>query len=548
MQHRDFEWQHLQSQIQRESNVIWQTKNPLYCFASLDSSLLVGGAESQLTVLATGTNQVVQQWNTDQGEVNAIAIDGSNGMVFTSGDDGSIVAFALHSFQEKWRVKAFTDQRANDLIYSKDNNRLYCLGHLHEIVAVDIETQTMSSHWTSPMMFSTTMRLLNESTLLFRSDRGNVCEVSLESGEILDSCLLDTETQITSVVVFDPQRVAIVTNNSLFFYDPSRNQILQTVALAETPSSIAHCVADRSYVVAMKEGGIHRFIEDKQGQVQIADRWASDGDRIYQIGTLPDGSAVITADQSGALLKWNDLPENHVFVKREDADLSLSVDILPRVSNLDWPDVAVGCDRGAYVHDFNQRSKRCLEKETEAVTSIKHWPGELSLLGSYSGTGTILNHDSADDGQIISAHRESLGIHSHPFVTGSSDGQWIGGGSSPTDLIWLKDRKSGSPICEISASNPHVLTIRPHEDRAYWNNDTAIHYCKLSQPKTSVELVKFNHVPEHMAFSADGATIAISLSNHEIRLWDMKSNEHRSQVFSSPEVINAIGFTERGDR
>lgn len=233
-------------------------------------------------------------------------------------------------------------------------------------------------------------------------------------------------------------------------------------------------------------------------------------------------------------------------MKSEDADLSLSINILPRVSNLDWPDVAVGCDRGAYVHDFNQRSKRCLEKETEAVTSIKHWPGELSLLGSYSGTGTILNHDSADDGQIISAHRESLGIHSHPLVTGSSDGQWIGGGSSPTDLIWLKDRKSGSPICEISASNPHVLTIRPHEDRAYWNNDTAIHYCKLSQPKTSVELVKFNHVPEHMAFSADGATIAISLLNHEIRLWDMKSNELRSQVFSSPEVINASGFTATG--
>lgn len=309
VQHRDFEWQHLQSQIQRESNVIWQTKIPLYCFASLDSSLLVGGAESQLTVLAIGTNQVVQQWNTDQGEVNAIAIDESNGMVFTSGDDGSIVAFDLHSFQEKWRVKAFTDQRANDLIYSKDNNRLYCLGHLHEIVAVDIETQTMSSHWTSPMLFSTTMRLLNESTLLVGSDRGNVCEVSLESGEILDSFLLDTETQITSMVVVDPQRVAIVTNNSLLLYDPSRNQILQTVALAETPSSLGHCVADRSYVVAMKEGGIHRFIEDKQGQVQIADRWANDGDRIYQIGTLPDGSAVITADQSGALLKWNDLPE-----------------------------------------------------------------------------------------------------------------------------------------------------------------------------------------------------------------------------------------------
>jgi WD40 repeat protein len=93
-------------------------------------------------------------------------------------------------------------------------------------------------------MLGTTMRSLNESTLLVGSKRGNLYEVSMESGEVLDSFNLFTEASITSIVVVNPQRVAVVTNNSLFIHDPSRNQ--GAVSFSPNVRFVAIRPADRS--------------------------------------------------------------------------------------------------------------------------------------------------------------------------------------------------------------------------------------------------------------------------------------------------------------
>jgi len=541
--HRDFEWHHLRSQIQRGSKIIWQAKKPLYCIVPHDSCLIAAGAESQVTIVDSVTYQVIRQWSTNQGEVNGIAIDEAKEIIFTSGDDGSIVACDLQTGTEQWRVNAFADQRAYELVYCKDRERLYCLGHLHAIAAVDTTTRRLASNWTSPVTSGKAMRLLDESTLLVVSKRGNVFEISTENGVIVDSFLFNEETSLLNLCIVNTHQVAIATSNSLVLYDPSRNQVLQTVALVESPSSVTYDSQKRCCVVAMKEGGIHRFIEDENGKLQAADRWVNHGERLHQVIALPDGSGIVTADHSGAIRLWNGLSEDHVFVTTEDADLRMSIEMLPAASESAWPNVIVGCARGAFVYDFNHRSKSYLEKKTREVTEVKHWPGKISLLSSFSGSAIVLQHDCDDNGRILSTRRELVGINSHPLLSGSHDGRWIGGGSQANDKVWLKELKRNAPIVQISALNPHVLAILPEEDAVYWNNDTAIHFGKLSRPDKSVELVKFDHVPEKFDISADKAVIAIGLSNREVRLWDVQAKSLRCEVLSHPDEISAITFT-----
>jgi len=106
----------------------------------------------------------------------------------------------------------------------------------------------------------------------------------------------------------------------------------------------------------------------------------------------------------------------------------------------------------------------------------------------------------------------------------------------------LKDFEHDLPFVTFQAFNPHILKIFPHRDLAYWNDDFAVRYCKLSDPEKSFELVKLNQVPEHMVVSEDEKLIAFSLSSRELRVWDCESKSLRDDLFPHAEQIRASTY------
>jgi len=543
--HRDFEWQHLRNKIRRQSQVVWKSPSPIYCVATHEGNLLAAGADSAVTVIEMAANQVVRQWGTSQGEINSIAVDDLDQSVYTSGDDGSIACFDFLSGKERWRVQAFSDQRAYQLIHSAANHRVFCIGHEGSIAAIDTTTHAIAPNWTTPQAESYSFGVLNEDKLLVGSTLGSLHEVSTQTGQADDAIVIMTSTALKGMVVVDHERVGIVTDQSLVIYNPEKRSISQIIKLPEIASSISYESVNRCYVVTMKEGGIHRFVEDDQGQVQAGDRWVNDGARIYLATTMPGDEAVITADDSGALVKWGDLVSDHITLQEDGKQSAAAIDVSLGRPGLDWPEVAIGCDRGVSHYNFMKEAFEKLDDQSESVTCIKHWPGQFTLIGSKNQDACIV-YDVADKSINSTPRRESLGLLSPLLLSGSLDGSWIGGGNQQQDMIWFKAVKAGSDSSKFPAFNPMVISLQPSANRVFWNNGYSLQQCSLSQPHVPSELYQFKHVPENLAMSGDRQLLAIGLSNHEVRLWDLPTGTLRNMVLAHTSRLSAIAFTPSG--
>lgn len=544
--HQDLDWQYIHGQIHRDSQPIFKASEPVYCLLARGNYIFAAGAESRITKIDIGTLKPTRRWMTNQVEVNGIAIDDETNCIFTSGDDGSIVASDVQTGDEKWRIKVFADQRAYDLVYSQKTKRLYCLGHLSTIAAIDTEKREIAKGWTSPITFGTSFFLLDDRTLLVCSKRGSLFEVDGDSGEVKHSEVIETSADLVSLAIANKHQAVIVSNKSLVVYDPTRHQILQRVPIAETPAAVVYDLVDQSYVVVMKEGGFHRYKENENGTWLVTDRWVNQGERIFQAAILPNSEGIYTTDASGAIVKWQPPLQRHVFLSGEDAGSAMSVDISFASPSPSWPQVAIGCRLGAYIHDFNRRARQPLENKTQEVTAILHRPGKLSLLSSFSYEAILLHHEDSSTGSPWNSRREVIETNSHGGLAVSRDGRWIGGASREYDTIWLKNIEQDLPIVKIDSFATHVLQILPHRDIAYWNDDLAIRYCKLSRPSESFELVRFSQVPEHMAISEDEKLIAFALSNRELRVWDSDTKSLRDDLFPHAEKISSLAFTPSG--
>ncbi len=118
--HRDFDWYFLQNQIERPSHLVYQSPKPLYYAEILDSQIITCGADSRIAIIDGNSHQLLRRWDTRQGEVNGFSIDKLNRILYSSGDDGTIVASSLETGTENWRYKVFDDQRAYGIFFSAE--------------------------------------------------------------------------------------------------------------------------------------------------------------------------------------------------------------------------------------------------------------------------------------------------------------------------------------------------------------------------------------------------------------------------------------------
>ena len=83
-------------------------------------------ADGKITLLDSQSGQVRRQWDSEQIEVNALVFDPNDETtLWTTGDDGTVCAWAAESGQRLWRCQAFDDEdKAFDLIYLRDLDRL----------------------------------------------------------------------------------------------------------------------------------------------------------------------------------------------------------------------------------------------------------------------------------------------------------------------------------------------------------------------------------------------------------------------------------------
>lgn len=544
--HRDFEWHHFRSNINCESEVILKTDKPLYCLATHDSQTFVAGAASEVIVIDNATQTVVHKWNTNQGEVNAIAIDEANSLVFTSGDDGTVAAFDLSSGNEKWRVTAYTDQRAYDLVYLPSLQRLFCLGHLNALIAIDTKKPALLIDWKTEASDISIVKALNETTLIGGAKLGQIHEIDAESGAVVGLASAPGALKVSAICVPDLNRAILATKLAFYSYDARRHEITQTIEFTNDAVSIDYSASDRTFVVAMQEGSFVRLSEDDSGRLSVLDGWINEGERLYQATSSVNGREAISVDHQGALRKWSIANTSHKFLTKEEADLAYSVCFESPASEEEWPAVIVGCQRGVYRHDFDRDERQSLDLACREVVAVKQITPELTMLALYDGPTTLVSHTLSADGKIVASKTEPLESFSQGLITSSDDGNWFGGCNARNNTVWFANRHQKESAACVTANNPHVLAIFPEEDRVYWNDERTICYGSLSPPHTSKELVEFDSVPEFFKVSEDGKLIAVGLANHKIYLWDTKSQALRPQVLLHPGIIASMAFSSFG--
>ena len=544
--HRDFEWYHLRGKIHRESEVIFKAEKPLYCLVTHDSLTLVAGAASEIIVIDNATKAVVQKWNTNQGEVNAIAIDEANSLVFTSGDDGTVAAFDLSTGKEKWRVIAHSDQRAYELVYLPRLQRLFCLGHLNTLIAIDTKKPVVLIDWKTETNDISIVKALDETTLIVGAKQGQIHEIDAESGASVGQASTLDALKISAICVLDSDRAILATPLAFHFYDARRNEITQTIEFTNDAVSIDGLASDRAYTVAMQEGGFVRLSEDDSGRLSVLEGWTNEGERVYQAISDRNGCEAISVDHEGVLRKWLPANSSHKFLTKEEANLAYSVCFESPVSEGGWPSVIVGCNRGVYRHDFNHDESHWIDQACNEVVAVKRITPKLTMLALHNGPTTLMSHTLSADGKILASNAEPLKSFSRGLITSSDDGNWFGGCNPRNDTVWFMNRHQKDSAVHVTANNPHVIAIFPEENHVYWNDERTVYYASLSSPHNSKKLVEFESVPELFDVSEDGKLIAVGLGNHKIYFWDKESNSLTSQVLLHPGIIASMTFSNFG--
>lgn len=537
--HRDIEWDHARSLITRDSRVLWQGAEPIYCTGQVGDQIALAGADGWLRLVDRKSGDLAWQSETGQGEINSILLDPDRDRLWCSGDDGSIHIYDLKGRNLLHRIQAFEEGRAYGLVLSTEANRVVCVGSEGDLAMINAETFDQIRDWSLQDRSAITIENAGAGRIAVGHRTGMLQCVDVSSGEILGQWLQQADSQI-SCIFFDKgrDRLLLTINNSLRFFDLQTFSPFETCATPDAPIGIVYDAASDLFVVAMNGGVVHRYHGTAEGALAFHDGWVTDGSRIFSISIEEATGQILSVDSSGAVRAWNEPRATERELVSPPGEGLKTVDFRPMSDESGEPVLAISDSTDVVFHDLSGESPtRSIGFERD-IRAIRWLTPRQIFVTNGPGPGAIV--DLQNNG------RRQTRFDGRSTVVLSEDGRWILGSVTLANQFWIEDLHGKTQPRRLSAVNPGGALLSTRLDRVFWNDGNRLMSQAIVGNAGAVLHGVFSRVPHFLALDPGEDLLAVGLSDREVHLWDWKENRRVGPILMHPETIRAVAFSPGG--
>jgi serine/threonine protein kinase/WD40 repeat protein len=537
--HRDLEWDHAKSLITRDSRVLWQGSEPIYCISQVADQIALAGADGWLRLVDRESGGLAWQNETGQGEINSILFDPDRDRLWCSGDDGSIHIYDLKGRNLLRRIQAFEEGRAYELVLCTEVNRIVCLGSEGDLAIIDAETFAPIRDWSLEDRSATTIANAGAGRIAVGHKTGLLQRVDVSTGEILGQRIEQADSHVSSIF-FDKERdrLLLAINNSLRFLDLQTFSPLQSCATPDAPIGILYDPVSDLFVVAMTGGVFHRYRATAEGTLVFHDGWVTDGSRIFSISIEKDTGQILSVDSSGAVRAWNESRATERELVSPSQKAMRFVDFRPMYDESGGPVLAISDSTEVVIHDLSGESPIESIGFERDIRTIRWLTPRQIFVTNGPGPGAVVD--------LQSDERRQTRFDGQFAVVLSEDERWILGSETLANLFWLEDLHGISPPRQLSAENPGGALLSTRHGRVFWNDGNRLMSQAIVGDAAAMLHCVFPRVPHFLALNPGGELLAIGLSDREVHLWDWKENRRFGPILMHPETIRAVTFSPGG--
>lgn len=537
--HRDLEWHYLRLKGQRPAEMLWQAPEALYCLASVGERFVVGGDGGQLQLIDPQQRRPVQQWDTGQGRVNAVAVDAEREQVWCSGDDGTAMAYDLQTGAEVHCCKLFDQHQARDLLVLPEQDRIVCLSEAGIIKAIDLSSGLKVEQWRSPETAGHSLVAIGGGRIAV-SDSYGVVVLDGATGRRVGEVRIDLEHPVQSMAVdLKRERLLASCGKSIWNIDLSTLRAVGNLSLPDGPKSISYDAVRNRYIVSIRGGGMMVYGVDDQGRLQLDDVWLNDGAPILATGVRSDGGEIVTIDATGALRQWSKRAKTYRKLSPRDGVTVRGFGFYDQPEDADWPTIAVGSDEGLYLFHGDDAPRRRLGDYRWGLANLLPIDSQRLLIAP-EGESAVIYQIDEDCG-------EELNQCASPLTGVAANRRWLVGTDRDASRVWLLDPSRPAPPTFLPAHHPSSSIVATRSQRVFWNDGFHLMSRGLHDQRTpSTHCTTFTEIPAQMALSADQRLLAVGLSDREVHLWDWQQNERYGSVLMHPCGIHALAFSAFG--
>lgn len=315
---RGIEWYFLWGQKENISQTFWTGASAFYTIEPLPGNLLAtAGADGMIRIFHEQTGQLVREFNSEQGELNCLALSPDGRLLASTGDDGTVVLRRYPSLETLWRVEAHQTQ-AFEVAFLPDGSALASCGNEPDVRIWDANTGGLVRVIPTDGILLESIRSNSQGIGAVGTNRGGVWIIDLQTGEILARRISE---QDRSLAAFSHSgRLIVATKYPGVVTVRDRENIdkpLQTWFLPDSANSLAFSPDDHTLAVGDSSGAVHllsvpTWEEESDGRgtwnvkspAEPYRSWQAHGHRLYALTFGTDGHSLITGARDGKLILW----------------------------------------------------------------------------------------------------------------------------------------------------------------------------------------------------------------------------------------------------
>ncbi len=315
--YREFTWSYLQAQSQAKGQRLSTDRQACWTvrFAPHGQCFVSAGSASLVQVFSYPDGKLLNEWVTDQSEVNCVAFTPDGGQLATAGDDGTVKLWNLQSSLcvRTWDV--FSNRQVYGVEFTPNGGTLAVCGNGPDVILIDALTGVMQSVTTSARTLEGLAMSPDGRTLAVATFFRTVLLVDLETRTVRTELPL-TEKRPLSVAYSADGRWLVGASNDgrLQVWDTADDRV---VAQFKRPDAIrAVAFAADNHLACADGGGVITSLRwnpptvgGLSGTLQPLRVWHGHDSSAQTLAFAPDGQSVVTGSRGQEVVLWSATPQ-----------------------------------------------------------------------------------------------------------------------------------------------------------------------------------------------------------------------------------------------
>ncbi|MBX3444168.1 MAG: protein kinase [Planctomyces sp.] len=545
---RGFEWHYLLRQGKRMRQELASGGAPVYYLQPLpNGELAAAGADGLIRFFNGRTGELLRSFNSEQGEVNGLAVSPDGRHLASAGDDGTVVVRDLQTLNVKWQVRAHRNL-AFQIAYTPDGTKLISVGNEPTARVLDAATGMEIAQLPTDEIYLETVDVGSEGQVAIGAELGGVWlyGAGLENSEQL------AWTPVASLARFSRSGRLLATGSSdglisiVPVADPER--AVRQYRLPDSPHALLFSEDDRWVAAGDSSGAVHLIPVPEDGMPIVTlpgpdqpdvESWHAHDGRLYALTFIQEGETLVTAGKDGRIISWR-----------------LSEPRLPQLELTSTSDVQFLPSGDLLLAGKGELRLVTNRLETRAAQSGEHnWHSVAAarnsglICGTWSGTPKVVQVPAdLSAPRAIWTYAGNAVCH---MCALSPDGRRLAVVVSrhpPSDIDTLLERfvdivdlERRISLAKVPCWQMDDLTFSPDGKTLAMTNSNVVQTVDVATGALLRQFIGHDTTVRGIAWHPDGKTLASVSSDRTLRLWNPATGE---QVWSTVAHRNACRSAE----